>query len=160
MALRKPLVLGSDGLQEQLQAGDTLDAVSDGAQQASWVNGNAGTLAPGTPVYIDGPDDVDKAKADAGATAKCVGLAAASIGTGVAGPITIDGVLALTTGQWDTAFGTTGGLTAGTYYFLSPSTAGKGQVAVPATVGQYVVLLGMAVSTTELLVRPRDPIAL
>lgn len=159
MALRRPLVLNA-GQVQQLQAGDTLDAPQGGGDQVVLTNNNAGTLVPGTPVYTVANDAVDKAKADASATKNVLGLVAVSITAAAQGPITIGGVLTLTTGQWDTAFGTSGGLTKDVRYFLSATTAGLGTATAPTTVGQYVVELGIAISTTELKVDIKQPILL
>lgn len=151
MASRKPLVLNGGQIQ-QLQAGDTL-AVTDfgGTRNIALTNANAGTLVIGTPVYISGNDAMDKAKADASGTVGAVGLVAdATVATTVSGNVAVEGVLVLTTTQWDAAFGTTGGLTAGTLYYLSAATAGVGTSTAPSTVGQYVMRLGRALSTTEL----------
>jgi len=160
MALRTPLVINAGQLQ-QLQAVDTLNAPQAGGDFVSLTNNNAGTLVQGTPVYSVGNDTVDKAKADASATAPCMGLVGAStIAASAAGQICTGGILSLTTGQWDAAFGTGGGLTAGTRYYLSAGTAGLGTSTAPTTVGQYVVYLGRAISTTELNVQIGAPILL
>ena len=159
MALRKPLVLNGGQIQ-QLQAADTLDAPQGGGDQVVLTNNNAGTLVPGTPVYTIANDAVDKAKADASATKNVLGLLAASIAAAAVGPITIGGILTLTTGQWDAAFSTTGGLTKDVRYYLSAAAAGLGTSTAPSTVGQYVVELGIAISTTELKVDIKQAILL
>lgn len=151
MALRKPLVISSGQIQ-QLQSGDTLDAVQSGGDAAIQTNDEASPIVIGTPVYNDANDGVKKAKADAAGTKSVVGLVRdVSIGAASTGAIQLSGVLTATTGQWDTAFGTTGGLSFGTRYYLSAATAGLGTATAPSTTGQYVVELGIAISTTELL---------
>ena len=151
MALRKPLVL-VNGVKQQLQSGDTLDAPQSGGDVIVQTNDEAGAIVIGTPVYNDANDGVKKAKADASATKDVIGLVRdVSITNGVAGSIQLSGILSATTGQWDIAFGTTGGLTKGTRYFLSPTTSGLGTATAPTTTGQYVVELGIAISTTELI---------
>lgn len=159
MSLRKPLVLNAGQIQ-QLQSGDTLDAPQSGGDVIVLTNNNAGTLAPGTTVYTVANDAVDKAKADAVGTTKMIGLAAASISAAASGPILVSGIITLTTGQWDAAFGTTGGLTKDVVYYLSATTAGLGTSTAPTTVGQYVVEIGIAISTTELMVRIRQYVLL
>lgn len=159
MSLRKPIVLNGGQLQ-QLQAGDTLDATSGGSLQMQLTNANAGSLVPGTPVYASANDSVNKAKADASGTMRCIGLAAGTIVTATPGPIAVLGPLTLTTAQWDAAFGTTGGLTVGVTYYVSATTVGTGTATAPSTVGQYVQEIGVAISTTELLVNPRPPVLL
>lgn len=148
-ALRKPLVIVG-GQIEQLQAGDTLDASVSEVDVVSLTNDEAGTVDPGTPVYIDANNGFKKARANAAGTKDVIGLAAASILTGVAGMIQTDGILTLTTGQWDTITGGSGGLTFNTRYYLDPATAGKLTTTAPTTVGQYVAPVGIAISTTSL----------
>jgi hypothetical protein len=162
MALKKPLVIYS-GLPGQIISTDTLDvpgvAAGDVVQQT---NDEAGPIVIGTPVYNDANDGVKKAKGDASGTKDVMGLVKdVSITNAVAGAIQTTGILAATTAQWDTVFGTSGGLTKGTRYFLSAATSGLGTSTAPSTVGQFVVLLGIALSTTELsLASPFTPIAL
>ena len=149
MAARKPIVVNSGELQ-QLQAGDTLDAPVTGGDVVSLTP--AATLIAGAIVYISAADACNKAKADASGTSIAFGLAVAAITSGVAGFIKTDGLLSLTTGEWDAVFGTTGGLTAGTQYYLSKDTASFGTATAPSAVGQYVVYIGLGVSTTELMI--------
>jgi len=157
MALRTPIVINA-GQYQQLQSGDTLNAPQAGGDFVSQTNANVGAIVPGTPVYSAGNDSVDKAKADASATAAVMGLVGAtSINASASGQICVGGILALTTGQWDTAFGTSGGLTANTKYYLSAATAGVGTSTAPTTVGQLVTPLGRAISTTELKLGIEDP---
>lgn len=160
MALRKPLVVNAGQLQ-QLQAGDTLDAPQSGGDVVVLTNDEVGAIVIGTPVYADTNDGVKKAKADAGATKSVIGVVkTASIAAAGSGEVVINGIVTATTGQWDTAAGTTGGLTANTVYYLSAATSGLLTATAPTTAGQYVVEVGIALSTTELLVRPRQPILL
>lgn len=152
MAARKPLVIVSGEIQ-QLQAGDYLNVPISGYQEAQLVNDEAGAIVIGTPVYMDAANGVKKAKADAAGTSTPIGLVGeASIANGVAGAIALDGVLTATTGQWDAVAGTTGGLAFGTRYYLSAATAGMLTATPPSTVGQYVVEVGIAISTTDLRV--------
>lgn len=161
MGAKKALVIGSDGLIQQLQSGDYLTVPFSGVDLITQTNDEAGAIVIGTPVYNDGNDTVKKAKADASGTSKCVGLVYdASITNGVAGSIATNGILTATTVQWDAVAGTTGGLTAGTYYFVSPATAGQLTATVTTTAGQYNVRVGMGISTTELKVDIKDRILL
>lgn len=162
MASRIPLVLVAGQLQ-QLQSGDTLNIPSVTAGDVvSQTNDEAGAIVIGTPVYNDANDGVKKAKADASGTKDVIGLVRdTSISNGASGSIQVDGILAATTAQWDAVFGTTGGLTKGTRYYLSATTAGQGTATAPSTVGQYVVPLGIGISTTELILAyPFTPILL
>jgi hypothetical protein len=160
MALKKPLVLSSGQLQ-QLQSTDTLDAPQSGGDIVIQTNDETGAIVIGTPVYNDANDGVKKAKADASGTKDVIGLVRdTSITNATTGAIQTSGILSATTGQWDAAFSTSGGLTKGTRYFLSAATGGLGTSTAPSTVGQYVVELGIAISTTELLLGPFKPILL
>lgn len=148
MAKRKALVLGDDGLPQQLQPGDYLGEVD----YMSLTNGEAGSLVCGQPVYLLSADTVKKARANAAGTATCIGLVAdTTVLTGQPANIQSDGVMALTTAQWDAVTGGSGGLTTGSIYFLSTATAGAIVTTVPST--GYNQVIGKAISTTELLIR-------
>lgn len=160
MANRKPLVI-VDGQIQQIQSGDTLEAEVSAQQTISAENGEVGSIVIGTPVYISGAGQVKKAKADASGTKEVIGLVKdASISASETGTILINGVLTATTGQWDTVTGGTGGLTPNAIYFLDPSTAGKLTTTAPSTVGQYVVRIGVAISTTAMKVEPEETVLL
>ncbi|MFA5976507.1 MAG: hypothetical protein WC859_10150 [Elusimicrobiota bacterium] len=149
MAVQKPLVLIGGQIQ-QIPAGDTLSAASSEVDVVSKVNGNAGTIVICTPVYPSSNTAVDKASAGASGTKKVLGLMqSASTASAASGLVQTDGVLTATTGQWDAVAGTTGGLTAGTIYYLS-ATAGLITATAPSTSGNYVCAVGLALSTTEL----------
>ena len=157
MATKKALVIGTDGLPQQLQAGDTLGATSETGQVAQTA---AATLLAGNVVFSSGADAVNKAQANAIGTKDVLGLALTAIASAASGIVQTNGVVVLTTAQWDAIAGTTGGLTFNTRYFLSPTTAGLMTATVPTTVGQYVAEIGRALSTTELRVEPTTPILL
>lgn len=62
------------------------------------------------------------------------------------------GIVTLTTSQWDAVKGGSGGLVAGAAYYLGPTPIGGFlQTAKPTTSGQAVAQVGVALSTTELL---------
>lgn len=157
MATRKPLVLGADGRPQQLQAGDTLGFTSETGQVSQTATP---TLIAGNVVYSSGADAVSKAQANASGTKEVLGLATTAITAAASGIVQVNGVLALTTAQWDAVAGTSGGLAFGAIYFLSPTTAGLLTTTVPSAVGQYVCEVGRGLSTTELLIDPRPPILL
>jgi len=160
MGLKKPLVLTSGQIQ-QLQAGDTLDASCSEVDVVAATNSNAGAIVIGKAVYADGAGTVDLAQADAAGTVEVLGLVKdASIGIAGAGNIQTDGVLTATTDQWDAAAGTTGGLTAGTVYYLDPDTAGLLTETAPSSVGDYVVRVGVALSTLALDISTTAPMLL
>jgi hypothetical protein len=123
----------------------------------SLTNAESGTLVPGTAVYLFSASSVKKtAPASSLATAYCLGLVAASNGAGIlttaAGSIQCNGEVTLTTAQWDAIAGTTGGLTAGTVYYAS-ATAGALTSTLPAATGNFDTTVGIALSSTTLLLR-------
>jgi hypothetical protein len=144
--IRKPLVLVNGELQ-QIQPGDYTQSF-DAVQQT---NNEVGSLLVGTPVYNDTDDTVKKARANSAATKDVIGLVFnGTIAGGGVGGVLLSGPLKATAGQWDAAFGTSGGLTKGVRYFLSDATAGIGTDTAPSADGSYVVELGQAMSPTEL----------
>ena len=162
MALRAPLVIGSDGLPQQLQSGDTVNVSAANYSSRSVTNGEGATaIVIGMAVYASAADTVKRAQANAKATSKLVGLGLdASVAAAGVGNIITTGTLVATTVQWDAVAGTTGGLAFNTTYFLDPTTAGKITASAPTTVGQCVVVVGMALSSTELELQFSQPILL
>lgn len=160
MSLRKPLVLVSGQIQ-QLQSGDTLDAVCTEVDVVVMTNNNASSIVIGTLVYCDSAGTVDKAQADASGTVEVLGLVQSTqIAAAASGNIQTDGILTATTGQWDAVTGDAGGLTAGSVYYLSASDAGKLTTVAPTTSSEYVVRIGVAISTVELEITITQPILL
>jgi hypothetical protein len=148
MAARKPLVLVCGEIQ-QLQSGDTLNAQVAEIETLSLTNGDAGSHALGDIVYISAADTVKKAKADAGATKDAFAVAMGAISNGASGSYQTSGVIAGLSG-----------LTAGAVYYLSAATSGAMTTTPPSSAGQYVVRLGIAISTTEFELDIERPILL
>ena len=148
MATQKPLVI-INGQIQQIPSGDTLAAAATEVDVVAKTNDNAGAILIGMPVYVKSNGNVDKANAAAAGSAKVLGLVKdASIAASGSGYIQTDGVLSATTAEWDEVTGETGGLTAGAVYFLSTTAGGLTQTA-PSGSGQFVMKVGMAISTTE-----------
>lgn len=152
MAARRPVYIDTTtGELTRFSATDTFAnevdflTVTNPAAAAAGAN----DIPPGAPVYCIAADQVAEAQANALATAKVIALATETIpknnGSGVA---QTDGRLTLTTGQWDTITGQVGGLTAGSKYYLSPTTSGQMTTAPPSADGQVLSPLGTAKSTT------------
>lgn len=156
MAVKKPIVI-TDGELERLQPGDQI-------QQAvlfNRINANTGNLVIATPVYASGAGQVDKAQADALSTKDVLGLIAeAVVAPSADGAVQCDGIFAATTSQWDAVTGGSGGLTVGTKYYLDPDTAGMLTETVPSTQGDYVAMIGIALSTTEMEISIRPTVKL
>jgi hypothetical protein len=144
MSIRTPLVLSSTGQIEQLQPGDSIanpitnNYVADAA------------LSPGCPVYASAAGHINAAEANALTTSKLVGMTTAAVASGASGPIQADGILSLTTAQWNAVTGGTTGLTYGAIYFLSDASAGQLTTTPPSTQGHFLVPVGIAISTTDM----------
>jgi hypothetical protein len=133
----------------------TINAAGGGGGGTTFeaTNANAGTIVIGTPVYVSAASSVDEAMADAAATKDVVGLVAdTNIATTATGNIQSGGLFEATTGEWDAVTGGTGGLTAGTQYFVDPDTAGLLTDTAPTTTDDFVCAVGIALSTTEMII--------
>lgn len=158
MAVRKAVVVGANGQLQQLQSGDQLSAPIANESVYLATNGEAGSITQGMAVYISASGTVKKAKADAAGTSKAFGLVSdASISAAASGQIIFEGILSMA--DWTSIIGTTS-LTFDTYYFLSPNTAGLLTATPPTTVGQLNVIVGHALSATEMEIFPTIPILL
>lgn len=146
MALKKPLVLGSDGSIQQLQAGDELDidlsGVGGGGDTIQVVLGE--TITTGNAVCISSSGFM-KADKDDPDKAKVVGFATASGNAGNSVSIRVSAQQGGFTG-----------LTAGSPIFLD--TAGDITQIVPTS--GFAVRLGVALSATDILVELAQPIKL
>jgi len=149
MAVRKPLV-EADGEVQTLQSGDSLDVDADTYERQF-----TPTVTPGQIVYSDSNTTVALAQANAVTTSEIVGVAKEAVTAGQNGPVVHDGVLELTTIQWDAVVtGGVGGLVVGTKYFLDNANAGMYLAAGNLGgigIGEYVVPVGKAISSTEML---------
>jgi hypothetical protein len=155
MAVKKPLVI-SNGQIEQLQAGDVIDLKNT----VNRTNANVAAMIVGEVVYASNATSVDKAQADAQSTVRVMGLIVTGGAAAAQVDVQTEGIVTLTTGEWDAVAGTTGGLTAGATYFLSAATAGALTGTAPTAGGEFVVRVGHALSTTELEIDIQQPIKL
>lgn len=146
MAVQKPLVIIAGQIQ-QIPPGDTLSAASSEVDVVSLTA--AATVVKLCPVYSSSAGGFNKANASASGSAKVLGLAMAAITSAASGLIQTDGIITGTTGEWDAVAGTTGGLTFGTEYFLA-TTAGLLTSTAPSGAGQYIVRVGIAISTVDM----------
>lgn len=152
MAIVLPLVI-KNGQIQQSRSDDTLGI---GITEVDVINlNNSGTQAAaiGRAVY---PTSVGfaLARADASATKNVIGLVKdTTIAASATGNVQTDGLLVATTAQWDAVTGQTGGLSPGAWYYLSPTTAGGLTSTPPSTANQYVVPIGLAISSTALDIR-------
>ena len=115
----------------------------------SMTNGEAGAVAIGRAMYVSASGSMRLANANNAGTVEVVGLVAAtSVASAAAGNMATAGVLTATTTQWDAVTGQTGGLTFNARYYLSNTTAGALTTTAPTS--GYVVLVGVALSTTKM----------
>lgn len=122
-----------------------------------------GTIVPGMPIRIGtfGGAHVVASEANAISSAYVLGVAT-SENTNAGGlDYQSNGVVKLTTTEWDVVAGTSGGLAEGTMYYLSDTTAGN---LLPrasiVTSGHFLTQIGMAISATELQLQICAPIAI
>lgn len=154
MALVKPLVLTASGQIAQIQSGDTLNAAVQEADAIALTNSATGAIAFGRAVYVSAANSFALAQANASATKQVLGLVKdASVAASAVGNVQTDGVITGTTAQWDSVSGQTGGLTPNAIYYLSATTAGAITATPPSATGQYLVPIGVALSTTSLDIR-------
>ena len=163
MAQKIPMVMGADGHPQQLQSTDQLQASMALSNTRLQKSAESSAAAPiGTPVYITAAGFL-RAQANAKATATIAGLVydPAGIAAGATGNFITGGIVTATTAQWDAVVtGESGGLVAGSDYFLDPANLGKLTATPPTTSGQCNTFIGTALSTTDLEVTIRKPILL
>lgn len=161
MAEREPIVIVSGQLR-QLPSGDTLNIGYTPGADLSFVASNVtgSTINILSAVYVDAADTINLAKADAAATSKFAGFMEAETTNNTSGNVVFGGVVTGNTAQWDAVAGTTGGLAANTLYYLSDADAGKITATAPTTAASYVKPVGLALSTTNLLILQQQSILL
>jgi hypothetical protein len=152
--------MGTNGRPQQLQSGDTLTGPFAEIEGISQTSEEAAGIVICSAVYSSAADKVKKGQANAAGTSNIIGLASSTFVTTGTGTVQTSGTLSATTAQWDAVAGTTGGLAFNTVYFLDPTTAGKITPTAPSTVGQSVVELGSAISTTEMCINIKQAILL
>jgi|SRR5580765_4559778 len=144
---------------------DVIASMTNGGTSGSTVvqaaNGSVSPIVAGAPVYITGSGTVSAAQANALGTSGVLGVTNGLVAPAGTGGVVVTGPLVLTTAQWDAVVtGESGGLTAGTLYFLDPAVAGKLTATAPSTPGQVVTLIGRAIAPTTLIITMGVPIQL
>lgn len=115
----------------------------------------------GMPVHSSGIGAVARADANSGNTSDLMGLTAdLEIQPGQSGRIQTSGILTATTGQWDAITEQVGGLIEGATYYLHVAPSGRLTTVPPSTTGQYVVIVGVAVSPTQMFINTQASILL
>jgi len=101
-------------------------------------------------------DQIALANASASGTMRFIGFASASINTASTGLVLTNGTAVGLTTDWDAVTGQSGGLTPGAVYFVSTVTAGNITSTAPTT--GWLVRVGVAVSTTQMLINKGEPV--
>jgi hypothetical protein len=154
---------GKRGTIAQCPDGDTIRGKR--TEQENRVFTNAESSAPiviGQPVYMYAASSCKLAQADDSDGRKVVGLCrSSSITASESGIFCLSGNLNAMTDEWDAVIegAGTGGLTAGSLYYLS-ETVGQITATAPATAASYVVCLGRATSTTNFCIKIESAILL
>ena len=151
MALRNPIVVGTNNEFQVLQSGDQVNVSTAGAAVRVMINGeSAVALIIGAPVYVSASNTVKRAQANALATSNVYGIMYdATTAAGASGQVAVDGIVTATTTQWDLITGQVGGLTPNAKYWLDPLLPGRLTTATISTAGQVIQPVGKAGSATE-----------
>jgi len=122
-------------------------------------------LSVGMPFYIDSSGLAQPAKGDSLVHATAVGIVTTAqvipdrdTGRGVI-DYAILGVITQTPATWNGLTGGSSGLTPGATYYVDASTAGHLTTMAPSGGGQFVTKVGVAISSTALLVQFGTPVA-
>jgi hypothetical protein len=103
------------------------------------------TTQTGMSVYVSSSGHVDLAQADDAVAAIAVGLAVNNVIVGQTGEYLTEGQIERS--DWTNVVGTEF-LTPGAVYYLSTSDPGQLTITAPTTIGQFVVIIGKALTTT------------
>jgi hypothetical protein len=123
------------------------------------INGDVVTMVAAMPVAMPVASLMRAVNNSGFALANVIGLVV--VGAAITLPVRAlaEGVLTLPTLLWDAVTGAVGGLVPGARYYLG-GTLGTLTTTAPITVGEYVTVIGSAISTTTMLVDPEPPILL
>jgi hypothetical protein len=123
------------------------------------INGETVDLEPGMPVSQP-TTTLKRAVRNTGAALSFVlGLVEARSEPTMPATVLTSGPLTLTTSQWDAITGGSGGLVPAARYYLG-SSLGSLTTTPPTASGQYLVVVGSAISATIFLLKPEPPILL
>jgi len=134
-------------------------ASSSNVPSVSLINSTGGNVLAGSAIYCSSDGAYGFANASAASSASCIGLTMTGSTVGATTLVQAGGVVTLSAASWDAVAGTTGGLIFNHLYFLSLV---NGQITdvPPVAVGQFVVFLGIGISTTQLRLIVQPPIGL
>lgn len=132
-----------------------------GSAYVSMVNAGTISIPSGSPVYHVGTNGVRLANANNIVTKDCFGFSRGDPMVADASDfIQVDGLIELTTTQWDVITGTVGGLVVGKRYFLSAIQPGKLVYVLDETSGFYAAYVGYAINATVFKIEIELPILL
>ena len=124
-------------------------------------NNDSVPLTKGMPVYISSAGNVTRALAISFAQSLSIGLVTDnSVGIGSPATILNSGIITATTGDWDALTGSVGGLVEGSLYYLGTTFGTLLTTTAPTNTGDFVVVLGIAVSSTQLIINISLPIGI
>jgi hypothetical protein len=138
-----------------VQAGTTHTAIADAGPHTPI------SYPPGTPVAPSATKarTVVPGRANAAGTSSLAGLTATPADVGDPVKVQSDGVLTLTTEQWDAITGDSGGLVRNTRYYLNATFfEGRLTTTPPSSVSTFVAPVGVALSATDFLIQLCTPI--
>lgn len=133
------------------------DHIHPGTSSFPLTNNGLVAIPPGAAVYASGNNAIQNALADNEITARVVGLSAALIAPTLSGDVVTGGLLTLTTLQWDAVTGGLGGLTFNTIYYLDETVPGRITATPPNDPLEWLTEVGLALSDSNMLVRPSSP---
>ena len=117
----------------------------------SKINNDTITLSIGMPIFSSTIGDISRA--DGTINWKVLGLVSDQyISQGSTGNLQTSGILTALQSQWDGISGQTGGLTEGVTYYLHPILPGNITNVAPITSGQHIIIIGNALSSTQLMI--------
>lgn len=134
-------------------------ASSSSLPSVSLINSSGGTVLVGAAVYSSAAGSFNSGSAGSFAAASIIGLIMQTTLVGVSGLIQTNSVYTTDTASWDAIAGTAGGLAFGQYYWLS-TTPGHITSSPPTGSGQFVALIGFALSATQMRLMIQPPIGL
>lgn len=120
-------------------------------------NADSVTLVPGTPVAVQA--GAVRGNATNASKSMIVGLVQVSTDVTLQTPVLCAGKMTLTTAEWDTVTGQSGGLSPSATYYLSETPGGLSTTA-PTALGSSVTVVGRASSSTALVMCVSTPIYL
>ncbi len=124
-------------------------------------NNDAVTLQKCRPVHSSGIGMVARADANTATTSDLVGLVAdGEVAVSASGRVQTSGIFTATTGEWDAITEQVGGLIEGSIYYLNVAPSGRLTIIPPSSPGQYVVIVGVALSSTQLFINTQASILL